>query len=105
MVGLRPVLAFGGYVLPDEIFEYMFAVVREPGSIEVDTQPGEYTEVKIILPRAASPRMASSLCPLLALSRHSKSLDQCPLLGVKRTCARRHAMSAFDPKRTFGKLV
>jgi hypothetical protein len=40
--------------LPDEIYEYMFAVVHELGSIEVDTQPSEYTEVKIILPRAAS---------------------------------------------------
>ena len=26
--------------------------------------------------------------------------DQCPLLGVKRTCVGRREMSAFDPKRT-----
>jgi len=28
-------------------------------------------------------------------------LNQCPLLGVKRTLIGRALMSAFDPKRTF----
>jgi len=29
-------------------------VKQHGGSIEVDTQPGEFTEVKVILPRAAA---------------------------------------------------
>ena len=29
-------------------------VKQHSGSIEVDTQPGEYTEVRVILPRAAT---------------------------------------------------
>src|SRR5262249_49920691 len=33
-------------------------------------------------------------CPLLALSGHSDRLDQCPLLGVKRTLVGDAAMSA-----------
>jgi hypothetical protein len=28
-------------------------------------------------------------------------LNQCPLLGVKRTLPKRPLMSAFDPKRTW----
>jgi hypothetical protein len=31
-------------------------------------------------------------CPLLAQSGHSDALDQCPLLGVKRTSAGAYAM-------------
>ena len=34
--------------------------------------------------------------------RHLKTLNQCPLLGVKRTFVQVASMSAFDPKRTFG---
>jgi hypothetical protein len=41
-------------------------------------------------------------CPLLAQSGHSSELNQCPLLGVKQTLVGGAAMSAFDPKRTFG---
>jgi hypothetical protein len=40
-------------------------------------------------------------CLLLAQSGHPETLNQCPLLGVKRTSPKRPAMSAFDPKRTF----
>src|SRR5215831_17511211 len=36
----------------------------------------------------------------LAQSGRHKPLNQCPLLGVKRTLVSRSAMSAFDPKRT-----
>src|SRR5262249_53511730 len=39
-------------------------------------------------------------CPLLAQSRHPDALNQCPLLGVKRTLVGGATMSAFDPKRT-----
>ena len=37
--------------------------------------------------------------------RTSESIHQCPLLGVKRTSARRSGMSAFDPKRTSAVIV
>jgi signal transduction histidine kinase len=30
-------------------------VMQHGGSIEVDTQPGEFTEIRIILPPAAAP--------------------------------------------------
>src|SRR6516165_4724458 len=33
-------------------------------------------------------------------SRHPGALNQCPLLGVKRTSGGGASMSAFDPKRT-----
>jgi hypothetical protein len=36
----------------------------------------------------------------LAQSGHRAALNQCPLLGVKRTWIKRLVMSAFDPKRT-----
>ena len=39
-------------------------------------------------------------CLLLAQSGHHDPLNQCPLLGVKRTSIVGLAMSAFDPKRT-----
>ena len=42
-------------------------------------------------------------CPLLAHSGHPDALNQCPLLGVKRTSLGHASMSAFDPKRTFGR--
>src|SRR6516225_1775360 len=41
------------------------------------------------------------MSPLLAQSGHPDTLNQCPLLGVKRTLVSRSAMSAFDPKRTY----
>jgi hypothetical protein len=44
------------------------------------------------------------MSPLLAQSGHSDTLNQCPLLGAKRTFSRSLAMSAFDPKRTFASL-
>jgi hypothetical protein len=37
---------------------------------------------------------------ILALSGHSRRVQQCPLLGVKRTSQFQSVMSAFDPKRT-----
>ena len=46
-------------------------------------------------------RCRSAECLLLAQSGHARRLQQCPLLGVKRTLNRRASMSAFDPKRTF----
>jgi hypothetical protein len=39
-------------------------------------------------------------CLLLAQSGHRSDALQCPLLGVKRTSAGTHPMSAFDPKQT-----
>jgi len=44
-------------------------------------------------------------CPLLAQSRHPDTLNECPLLGVKRTSRGQALMSAFDPKRTFFVLM
>jgi hypothetical protein len=44
-------------------------------------------------------------CPLLAQSGHPKSLQECPLLAVKRTLIGRAAMSAYDPKRTSALIV
>ncbi|MFZ1206865.1 MAG: ATP-binding protein, partial [Pseudolabrys sp.] len=35
-------------------------VKQHGGSIEVDTQPGEFTEIRVILPRAAVPLPARS---------------------------------------------
>jgi hypothetical protein len=40
--------------------------------------------------------------PLLAQSGHGDGAEECPLLGVKQTWRFQSAMSAFDPKRTFG---
>jgi hypothetical protein len=42
------------------------------------------------------------ICLLLAQSRHHDPLNQCPLLGVKRTLDGMSGMSANDPKRTSG---
>jgi hypothetical protein len=36
-------------------------------------------------------------------SGHPDALNQCPLLGVKRTSRGQALMSAFDPKRTFAR--
>jgi hypothetical protein len=41
------------------------------------------------------------MSPLLAQSGHPDTLNQCLLLGVKRTWTERYEMSAYDPKRTF----
>jgi hypothetical protein len=43
---------------------------------------------------------AFSVCLLLAQSGHPVALNQCPLLGVKRTLLGLYGMSANDPKRT-----
>jgi hypothetical protein len=40
-------------------------------------------------------------CLLLAQSGHLDTLNQCPLLGVKRTSQFAGVMSASDPKRIF----
>jgi hypothetical protein len=37
---------------------------------------------------------------LLALIGHRDGVEQCPLLGVKRTSQSEGVTSAFDPKRT-----
>src|SRR5262249_33241356 len=39
-------------------------------------------------------------CPLMAQSGHATPLNQCLLLGVKRTCCGSAGMSAYNPKRT-----
>jgi hypothetical protein len=39
-------------------------------------------------------------CLFMALSRHRKAADQCPLSGVKQTLQFMSVMSASDPKRT-----
>src|SRR5262245_47776839 len=44
-------------------------VKQHGGSIEVETHPGEFTEIRVILPRCCI-RLRSAQCPLLALSRH-----------------------------------
>jgi hypothetical protein len=67
-------------------------------------------------PRAALPlldraddrittKLLQCMGPLLALSGHSVSTRQCPLLGVKRTWRLTVRMSAFDPKRTSSGLT
>src|SRR5262249_31204307 len=43
----------------------------------------------------------SAECLLLSQSGHPDTLNQCPLLGVKRTSVAPSPMSAFDPKRTW----
>jgi hypothetical protein len=55
------------------------------------------------LPELLRERNPGFWCPLLALSGHPKTLNQCPLSGVKRTLHGRAPMSAFDPKRTFNR--
>jgi hypothetical protein len=47
----------------------------------------------------AWPRVLS-LSLLLAQSGHVDVVNQCPLLGVKRTSRLESIMSTFDPKRT-----
>ena len=63
-------------------------VKQHGGSIEVDTQPGEFTEFRIVLPRTAvfpaefggrtDPHRPE--CPLLALNGQSSRTRVCPLL-------------------------
>ena len=59
-------------------------VKQHAGSIEVDTQPGEFTEIRIVLPRTACIRLksvpASPSCPLLAQSGHRLVRCKCLLL-------------------------
>ena len=47
-------------------------------------------------------RVSMRRLPLVAQSRHFRASNQCPLLGVKRTCLFAVRMSASDPKRTLG---
>ena len=63
-------------------------VKKHSGSIEVDTNPGEFTEIRIILPRVAgsSPNLGDELDPhrpecllMAAQSRHPSGVGQCPL--------------------------
>ena len=48
-------------------------VKQHGGSIEVDTQPGEFTEIRVILPRVATfAALVIGQCPLFAQSGHPK---------------------------------
>ena len=64
-------------------------VKQHGGSIEVDTQPGEFTEIRIILPRTAGFhfQLSSEYQPmsLLALSGHRLGAPHMSLLRAKRT--------------------
>ena len=67
-------------------------VKQHGGSIEVDTQPGEFTEIRSFchgqlfsLCRTGLTFNAQEQCPLLALSGHAELHCTCPLSGVKRT--------------------
>jgi len=56
-----------------------------------------YGQVPVLAPNRGQ-------CPLLAQSGHPDALNQCPLLGVKRTSSGLDPMSAYDPKRTLSAL-
>ena len=56
-------------------------VKQHGGSIEVDTLPGEFTEIRIILPRAAT--------FLSEFKRHDPRSPECPLLAQSGHCAYR----------------
>ena len=63
-------------------------VKQHGGSIDVDTQPGEFTEIRIVLPRVATllpEPLIIGQCPLLAQSGHDLVRRTCPLSGVERT--------------------
>ena len=62
-------------------------VKQHGGSIEVDTQPGEFTEIKVILPRAA-----------VLLCRNARNLSAMSAIGTKRTSLVAPHMSAFGGK-------
>jgi two-component system, NtrC family, sensor kinase len=53
-------LPFNGTDIPSEVKEKMFnpffttCVKQHGGSIEVDKEPGEFSEIRLILPRAAA---------------------------------------------------
>src|SRR6516165_553047 len=50
--------------------------------------------------------MLHCICLLLAQSGHPDALNQCPLLGVKRTSRGHAPMSGFfDPKRTLAAQI
>src|SRR5262249_50198157 len=84
-------------------------VKQHGGAIEVDTQPGEFTEIRIILPRAAvfvgesAGRGESSLSRMCGFCPYqgSRSHTQCPFFWVKGTFRFPCEMSAFDPKLTY----
>src|SRR4029453_1486690 len=61
------------------------SVKQHRGSIEVDTQPDEFAEIKVILPRAAALLPERSSMSVMAQSGHPKLHRTCPLWGVKRT--------------------
>ena len=48
---------------------YDIVVKQHAGSIEVDTQPGEFTEFKVILPRKAALQQSRSRLHELSCSR------------------------------------
>ena len=75
-------------------------VKQHGGSIEVDTQPGEFTEIRVIV--RARPLLIKIFLggpDVLALSGHLTGNCSCPLSGVKRTF-RLHRKCSYDPKRT-----
>src|SRR6516225_9820253 len=83
--------------------------VEQPTKFLARRQPqdsqGHWSCAPGLLARAneviASQRFCRSAeCLLLAQSGHPDTLNQCPLLGVKRTLTGRAPMSAFDPNRT-----
>jgi hypothetical protein len=43
--------------------------------------------------------------PFMALIGHRDGVEECPLLGVKRTSKFESVTSAFDPKRTLGTVI
>ena len=67
-------------------------VKQHSGSIEVDTQLGEFTEIRIILPRTG--------CFFSESSGGAPPRTRMSAIGTKRTWAYALHMSAFDPKRT-----
>ena len=83
-------------------------VKQHSGSIEVDTQPGEFTDIRIVLPRdlqverAAYARIADAgtdavhpQCPRLAQSGHRHVSTGCPPLAAKPTWRRIYPVHAL----------
>ena len=72
-------------------------VKQHAGSIEVDTLPGEFTEIRIILPRTAV-LPQGPLCRSRYCLRTCASALQCPLLALSGHRLSAPHMSAFGGK-------